>query len=247
MWEATDECVAFITEFLANIHEGRLDSFAVPVAPDDQSPPSGFGELLTPAIELFTKWPWMLAEASIDTIAIARQSIYFGGKAQFGDGKPIILVPQLGSTLPFILLSNWLRVLGYRPVTTRVSVNFDDQSIANLIRVTTQRIGRKAVLVAPASAMQLASASADVHKDWVSDVVVLNASHRLDMPLGVRAHFISFGWSLPFAVAALPLVLRNIRIELIEAPGSVALPSSASSSSRLPHAEHQLSAEGDQK
>jgi pimeloyl-ACP methyl ester carboxylesterase len=248
MWEATDECVAFVAEFLAKIQEGRLDdNVAAPISQDDQNPLPSFVDFLTPAMELFTKWPWMLAGAGVDTMTIARQSIYFGGKAQFGDGKPIILVPQLGGALPFILLSNWLRELGYRPVTTRGSVNFDDQSIANLIRVTTQRIGRKAVLVAPASAMQLASAIADVHKDWVSDVVVLNASHRLDMPLGVRAHFISFGWSLPFAVAALPLVLRNIRIELIEAPGSVALPSSASSSSRLPHAEHQLFAEGGQK
>jgi hypothetical protein len=38
------------------------------------------------------------------------------------------------------------------------------------------------------------------------------------MPLGVRTHFISSGWSLLFAMAALPQVLRNIRIELIEAP-----------------------------
>ena len=29
MWEATDECVAFVTEFLTNVYEGRLDSAAV--------------------------------------------------------------------------------------------------------------------------------------------------------------------------------------------------------------------------
>jgi hypothetical protein len=108
--------------------------------------------------------------------------------------------------------------VGYRPVTTGIAVNFDDQSIVNSIRVTTQRIGRKAVLVAPASGMPLASAIAEAHKDWVSDIVVLNASRQSDMPLGVRAHFISSGWSLLFAMAALPQVLRNIRIELIEAP-----------------------------
>jgi len=155
-------------------------------------------------------------------MTVARQSIYFGGKPLFGDGKPIILVPQLGSSLPFTLLSNWLRVLGYRPVTTGIFVNFDDQSVANSIRVTTQRIGRKAVLVVPASGMSLASAIAEVHQDWVSDIVVLNASHQSDMPLSVRAHFISSGWSLLFAMAALPQVLRNIRIELIEAPSSSA-------------------------
>src|ERR1700687_4947012 len=180
MWEATDECVAFVGEFLANVYEGRLDTVAVPVSQDDQSPLPNFVDFLTPAVELFTKWPWMLAGAGVDTMAIARQSIYFGGKAQFGDGKPIILVGQLGSNLPFMLLSNWLRVLGYRPVTTGISVNFDDQSIVNSIRVTTQRIGRKAVLVAPASGMPLASAIAEAHKDWVSDIVVLNASRQSD-------------------------------------------------------------------
>jgi pimeloyl-ACP methyl ester carboxylesterase len=106
-------------------------------------------------------------------------------------------------------------MLGYRPVTTSLSVNFDDQLVTSLIRTTTQRIGRKAVLVAPASGFQLASAIAEAHKDRVSDIVVLNASHHSDMPLGIRAHFISSGWSLLFAIAALPQVLRNIRIELV--------------------------------
>jgi pimeloyl-ACP methyl ester carboxylesterase len=218
IWEATDECVAFIGEFLNSVYEGRLDGVGAAVLQDDQSRLPNFVDFLTPAVELFTKWSGMLVGAGVDTMTIARQSIYFGGKAQFGDGKPIILVPQLGSSLPFILLSNWLRVLGYRPVTTGIAVNFDDQSIVNSIRVTTQRIGRKAVLVAPASGMPLASAIAEAYKDWVSDIVVLNASRQSDMPLGVRAHFISSGWSLLFAMAALPQVLRNIRIELIEAP-----------------------------
>jgi pimeloyl-ACP methyl ester carboxylesterase len=154
-------------------------------------------------------------------MTVARQSIYFGGKAQFGDGKPIVLVPQLGSNLSFLLLSNWLKVLGYRPVTTSLPANFDDQLVTNLIRATTQRIGRKAVLVTTASGMQLASAIAEAHRDRVSDVVVLNASHHPDVPPGIRAHFISSGWSLFPALAALPQVLRNIRIELIEAQGSV--------------------------
>ena len=220
MWEATDECVAFIAEFLTNVYEGRLDGVGAAVLQDEQSPLPNFVDFLTPAVEFFTKWPWMLIGAGVDSMTVARQSIYFGGKPLFGDGKPIILVPQLGSSLPFTLLSNWLRVLGYRPVTTGIFVNFDDQSVANSIRVTTQRIGRKAVLVVPASGMSLASAIAEAHQDWVSDIVVLNASHQSDMPLSVRAHFISSGWSLLFAMAALPQVLRNIRIELIEAPSS---------------------------
>jgi pimeloyl-ACP methyl ester carboxylesterase len=245
MWEATDECVAFVVNFL-NVYEGRLDRVAVPVSQDDQRRLPNFVDFLTPAVELFTIWPWMLAGAGVDTMTIARQSIYFGGRAQFGDGKPIILVPQLSSNLPFMLLSSWLRRLGYRPVTTDIFMNFDDQSIANSIRVTTQRIGRKAVLVVPASGMSLASRIAEVHKDWVSDIVVLNASHQSDTPFGVRAHFISSGWSLLFAMAVLPKVLRDIRIELIEAPGS-ASESGYCGSPRPLHTKRQLSEEGEQK
>lgn len=222
MWEATDECVGFITEFLASVYEGRRCNVAAPVSQDDQWPLAEFVNFFTPTVELFTNWPWMLAGLGVDTMTVARQSVYFGGKAQFGDGKPIILLPQLGSNLDFQLLSNWLKVLGYRPVTSSLAVKFDDQLVSNLISATAERTGRKAVLVAPACGMQLASAIAEAHRDWVSDIVVLNVSHHPDLPLGIRAHFISSGWWLFPAIAALPQVLRNIRIELIEAPRSVA-------------------------
>jgi hypothetical protein len=109
---------------------------------------------------------------------------------------------------------------------------------------TTERIGRKAVLVTPASGVRFASAIAQAHKDRVSDIVVLDSSRRLDLPLGVRAHFISLGWSLLFAMAALPQVLRNIRIELIGAPGSIRL---ASGDCGAPHTKRQLPEEGDRK
>jgi hypothetical protein len=153
---------------------------------------------------------------------VARQSVYFGGKAQFGEEKPIILVPQLSSNLPFLLLSNWLKVLGYRPVITSPSANFNDPSVDDLIRGATQRTARKAVLVAPASGVQLASAIVGAHMDRLSDIVVLNASRHPDVPLGIRTHFISSGWSLSLPIATLPHVLRNIRIELIKAPESPA-------------------------
>jgi hypothetical protein len=143
--------------------------------------------------------------------------------------------------------SSGYKVPGYRPVTAGISVNFDDQSIANSLRDTTQRIGRKAVLIVAASGMPLATRIAEAHKDWVSDIVVLNASHQSDMPLGVRTHFISSGWSLLFAMAALPQVLRNIQIELIEAPSSGAPESGYCGSPWPPHTKHQLSAEGEQK
>ena len=220
MWEATDECVGFVTEFLTSVSEGRLGNLALPVSQDGHNTPADFVSLFAPAVDFFTNWPWMLAEAGVDTMTVARQSVYFGGKAQFGDGKPIILVPDFSSSLPFLLLSNWLKVLGYRPATTGLSVNVDDQSVTDLIRAVTQRIGRKAVLVTAASGVQLASAVAEGHKGCVSDIVVLNASRHHDMPPGTRSHFISSGWSLLLAMVTLPQVLRNIQIELLEASES---------------------------
>jgi pimeloyl-ACP methyl ester carboxylesterase len=71
MWEATDECVTFVAEFLANVQEGRLDNVAAPNSQDDQSPLPSFIDFLTPAVELFTKWPWTLAGAGVDTMTIA--------------------------------------------------------------------------------------------------------------------------------------------------------------------------------
>jgi pimeloyl-ACP methyl ester carboxylesterase len=238
MWEATDECAGFVTEFLTAVDEGRCDNLALPVSQGDQNPLADIVDLFTRAAELLMNWPWMLAGVGADTMMIARQSVYFGGKARFGDGKPIILVPQLTSHLPFLLLSNWLKVLGYRPVITSPSAKFNDQAVHDLLRGVTERTGRKAVVVTPASGIQFASAIVEAHRDRVSDIVVLNASQHPDVPPGIRAHFISSGWSLSLAIAALPQVLRNIQIELIEAPGS-AVPDTGY--------RDQFSAEGEQR
>ena len=220
IWEATDECVGFITEFLTRDSEGAGLPVSAPV-PQTRNPLANLVDFFLPAVELIANWPWMLAGAGVDSMTIARQSIYFGGRAQFGDGKPIVLVPQLASDLPsFLLLSNWLKVLGYRPVTADFTAGMDDQRAANLIRGITQRIGRKAVLVAIGPGMKPASKIAEAHKDKVSDIIILDASHQPNIPYDIRAHFISSGLSPILAMASLPQVLRSIRIELIEEPDS---------------------------
>jgi pimeloyl-ACP methyl ester carboxylesterase len=237
MWEATDECIAFVSEFLSDVDGGRFERFAMPAGRNDQHLMADLADFLTPATELFMKWPWMLAWAGVDAMTIARQSIYFGGRAQFGDGKPVVLLPEFGTTLLFAQLANWLKVLGYRPLIAGIPVNSDLQSIANSIRVVAQRVGRKVVLVVAVAELPLASRIIETCKSWVSDIVVLNASHHPDIPSGIRAHFISSGWSLFFAMAVLPQVLRNIRIELIE-PAVVDAPEGSG-------AARQASAEGE--
>jgi 3-oxoadipate enol-lactonase len=215
MWEATGECVGFVTEFLTGVSEGHSNNLALSISQNGQTRAvADLINFLTPAAELYASVPWMLAGYGVDTMTIARQSIYFGGKAQFGDGKPVVLVSELGSHMFFLMLSDWLRALGYRPVTA----TSDDQSVTDLLRTTVRRTGRKAVLVAAASAMQTALKIAAAHKDWVSDIVLLNASRHAETPAGIRTHFIASGWFLLPAMAALPQLLRNIQIELIEAP-----------------------------
>jgi pimeloyl-ACP methyl ester carboxylesterase len=244
MWEATDECVGLVSEFLS-ISEGHHNKVVAPVSQGNQSDAlADFFNVLTPALDIVTNWPWMLAGVGVDPMAVARQSVYFGGRAQFGDGKPIILIPQLGSDLQFHLLSNWLKVFGYRPVTTSVSMDVDEKSVASLVHAITKRVGRKAVLVAPASRMRIASAIAEVHRGLISDVVVLNASHHPDVPAGIRAHFIASGWSLSLALATLPQVLRNIQIELIGNHDSVVSATVNHDALHPRAADHHLSAQG---
>jgi pimeloyl-ACP methyl ester carboxylesterase len=216
MWEATDECVGFIAEFLAGVPEGRRSAPDLSVPRDGHDAMANLFDLFTPAVNLAAHVPWMLAGAGVDAMTIARQSVYFGGKAQFGDGKPIVLIPEFSSHLPFLMLANWLKALGYRPATTQWSANVGDQSVSEMLRTVTRRTGRKAVLVATASGARFASAMAELHKEAVSDIVVLNASRHIDPPAGMRSHFISSGWSLLLAMAILPKVLRSIPIELIE-------------------------------
>jgi 3-oxoadipate enol-lactonase len=242
MWEATDECVEIVTDFVAN----SLNGVIAPVSPTEPDQVSNFVDFIIPAVELFAKWPWMLAGAGVDSMAIARQSIYFGGKAQFGDGKPVILLPQISNAPSFTLLSNWLTVLGYRPTTADISAEFNDPSISNLICEVTQRIGRKAILVAPPSGLQRAFTIAAAHEESISDLVVLNSPPRADKHPRIRLHYISSGWSLHFAMVALPQVLRNIPIELIRSPDSTVPEAAHSESLPFSRATLQISA-GEQR
>jgi hypothetical protein len=187
-------------------------------------------------------------QRGVDTITIARQSAFFGGKAQFWRRQTNYPDPATRQQSPFILLSSWLRVLGYRPVTTGISVNFDDQSIANSIRVTTQRMGRKAVLVVPALGLPLASGIAEAQRtgcliSWysrhhTSRICPAAFARILSRPVGRRF--------LPWRIAASATV-RNIRIELIEVPSSGPPESYYCGSPRPPHTNRQLSAEGERK
>jgi pimeloyl-ACP methyl ester carboxylesterase len=220
LWEAQQKCFDLIVEFLASASSDR------PAAP-----PPALGQYRTEkpsnssalTVERFVNWSPVLAQAGLEALTIARQSIMAGSASRYGDGKPVILVPLLlGSDLALLPISLWLKALGYRPVLAGLLLNLGgsqgDRTLSRAIRDTTARIGRKVVLLVHYSGMAQALRMASLHPEWVSDVVIFAAPRRHHAE-GVRAHFIASGWSFMKAIVELPRVLRTIGIELIEENG----------------------------
>jgi pimeloyl-ACP methyl ester carboxylesterase len=237
LWEATQECINLITEFLASSHDGRV---VIPHAEGSQGRVPTASGSLTSAIELFTTWPLVLATAGFESLTLVGRSIMVGSSSSFGDGKPIILVPRfLGSDLALAPLALWLSALGYRPVTAGLLVNLEnssgDRSLSQAIRDITRRLGRKAVLITHSTGMARALRMAEMHKELISDVVVFEAPCSPNIE-GVRTHCVSSGWSVLHGMSELPRLLRGIGIELIEEPG-LSAPGAA------PDASTQITAE----
>jgi pimeloyl-ACP methyl ester carboxylesterase len=213
LWEATQTCLDLIANFL-----GESD---VPPRPDSyeggDTPAASQS-----AIESFTTWPLILMKAGVEALIIARQSIMVGSASRLGDGKPIVLLPAfLCSDLVLLPLSAWLKALGYRPVTAGLLVNLEDSHderlLSRAIRDVTRGVGRKAVLITHSSGMMRALRAADLHREWISDVVIFEAPHRPKTD-GFRTHFLSSGWSALHGIVELPQILRSIGIELLEGP-----------------------------
>jgi pimeloyl-ACP methyl ester carboxylesterase len=214
MWEATEECVSIIARFLDPSTAQYLE----------RSRPHANGSSAAALLQssvLFFGWPSMLASVAFEALTFVRQSIMVGSASRFGDGKPIVLIPQyLGSDVALLPLLTWLKALGYRPATAGLALNLSDTSseraVSQLIREVTARIGRKAVLLTHSSGISLASRAAERQKGRVSDLVVFDPPHPPKVPNGIRTHSISSGWSAPQAVAELPRLLRSIGIELLD-------------------------------
>jgi pimeloyl-ACP methyl ester carboxylesterase len=218
IWEATDECVLLITGFIATAHGERT---VAPSSGDRVSSAPDMFDFFNSSLELFAQWPFAVARAGLDAMGLARQAMVTGSASRFGDGKPIILVPNyLGTDLALLPLAIWLKALGYRPTTAGLLLNLQDsiveQTLAQLIGDITDRVGRKAVLVAHSTGTPLVLRLAGEHRERVSDIVLLGAPHRSTTE-GIRIHFISSGWSMLYTMMELPRLLGNIGIELIAA------------------------------
>ena len=227
LWEASDQCIDLISEFLSSIFDHPI---AIRSAEVGQERAPSYLSLLASTMESVTILPSALTRAVFDSLAVFRQTIVVGSASRFGDGKPIVLVPQLpGSDLALLPLSMWLKALGYRPMTAGHFVNMQesssDRSLVREIRDITRRVGRKAILIAHSSSMTRVLGVAHANGELVSDVIIFDAAYRPSTD-GLRVHFLSSGWPLLYGMVELPGLLRSIGIELIEGNGWKSMPHS---------------------
>lgn len=227
LWENTDECIDLIGEFIRSESD---ESTAVCDVQVNQSHASSASSAFASWMELFTSLPLTLTRTGFDSLAVFRQSIMVGSASRFGDGKPLVLVPQpLGSNISLLPLSMWLKALGYRPVTAGHFFSMEDcssdRSLARAIRDITQTVGRKAILIAHSSSMTQVLAAADNNRELVSDVIIFDARNRPTTDR-LRVHFLQSGWPPLNGLVELPGLLRSIGIELIEGIGWTGKPRS---------------------
>jgi pimeloyl-ACP methyl ester carboxylesterase len=217
LWETPDECIDVIREFLRSPPDCPTASLSAEAREEHASAAAA---ILASTMESLATLPLALMRAGFDSLAIFRQSMMVGTASRFGDGKPLVLVPQLpASDLSLAPLSMWLKALGYRPVTASRFVSMEtpssDRSLSQTIRDITRRVGRKAILITHSASMTRVLAAARSNRDLVSDVIVFDARQRPSTD-GLRVHFLSSGWPLLHGMVELPQLLRSIGIELIE-------------------------------
>jgi pimeloyl-ACP methyl ester carboxylesterase len=217
LWEATPACVDLIVGFLSSAH---VERDTAPHAPAGRQGEPAVPGPLFPAVEWFATWPFALAKAGLDSLTLGRQWIMAGNSSRFGDGKPIIVVPNfLGTDMALIPFALWLKALGYRPMMAGLFVHLqdslDERFLSRAIRDITRRVGRKAVLITHSSGLTSALRAADTPRDWISDVIVFGAAQRPDTA-GLRVHHLSSSWSILQNTAELRQLLRSISIELLE-------------------------------
>jgi 3-oxoadipate enol-lactonase len=185
MWEALDRSVSVIFGFLEDPREARGDS----ESPESESP-TAFSSALGYSPLFY--WPLAVVDIAADLMDMTRRSIYFGHERRFGDGKPVIIVPGCLDNdfllLPFVA---WLKAIGYRPRIAPTSFNSD--ALIKIVRDTTDRVGRRAVLVALDFGVLPALRVADEETSRVSEIIAV-APPRMTYPTlkNVRLHLITY-------------------------------------------------------
>jgi len=69
-------------------------------------------------------WGELLAGVEMGFLWIS--PVFLGFGIPHGDGSGVVLVPSfLGTDVNFLLMSNWLRRIGYRPYSSGIKFNAD--------------------------------------------------------------------------------------------------------------------------
>jgi pimeloyl-ACP methyl ester carboxylesterase len=182
MWESADQTAAIIGDFLEDPSDARGDCDVA----ESRSPTLFSSAFSSP----FFHWPLTFVDIAADLMDMTRRSIYLGHELRFGDGKPVIIVPGCFGNLLLSQFAVWLNALGYRP---RISpASSDGSALIKIVRDATNRVGRKAVLVALDLGISPALQAADQASNLVSEIIAIAAPRmRYPTPKNVRLHLIT--------------------------------------------------------
>ncbi|WP_298111860.1 alpha/beta hydrolase [Bradyrhizobium sp.] len=215
LWEDTHKCVEAIAAFVGS------GGYVIPLMPEKREVNRTYrptaSDTVASAIGFLSTWPLTAMDAGYELMAEARRSLLQANTSYFGDGKPIILVPQIfASKLTVLPLSIWLKALGYRPVAVDLVPDLDaaGSSLSQAIQEAARRVGRKAVVITFPFGISRMLRTFESHKEHISDVVVIGAALDLQIS-GVRTHCIQ-GWFAMQPMMDLRRLLRGIDLELIE-------------------------------
>jgi pimeloyl-ACP methyl ester carboxylesterase len=164
MWESPDQSASIIGDFLEAPSDAPGDS--------DAAETRSLTLLSSAWFSPFFHWPLTFVDIAADLTDMTRRSIYLGHELRFGDGKPVIIVPgRFGNDFLLSPFAIWLNALGYRPEISPPSP--DGGALIKIVRGTTHRVGRKAVLVALDFGILPALRVADQESSLVSEIIAI--------------------------------------------------------------------------
>ena len=142
-----------------------------------------------------TRWVVELARLQVDPVF----HLY---DVPRGDGAPVVLIPGfLAGDPSLVVLSRWLRRLGYDPQRSRIAVNVDCSDRAldrldHLVEGIVRRRGRRVALIGHSRGGHFAKALAHRHPDRVRAVVAMGSGldEPFDISIPTRAAVAAVRW-----------------------------------------------------
>jgi pimeloyl-ACP methyl ester carboxylesterase len=124
---------------------------------------------------------WREGRIAAEYVNLTRDPVYYGRGVPRGGGRPVLLIPGfLAGDSSLIVLSGWLRRMGYRPAISGISFNvhYSEQTLDGIVerlRRLVSMSGRKAAVIGHSRGGLLAKVVGDRHPDLVDRVVALGS------------------------------------------------------------------------